>query len=71
MSDEHWVNNKQAQKDKQRWKSAGGRSAGKGSRPRTDTNSTKYRLGAKLLELKRGTPEYDETLKQWREAQGG
>ena len=45
-------------------------SYGKGDRPRTDVFSTKYKLGMRLFELERDTPEYEKTLKAWRKAKG-
>ena len=67
MDDDRWSDNPKAKEHKRRRQIVSGQ-GGKGSEPRTNTQSEAYQLGIKLGTLEQGTPEYDETLKAWRAA---
>jgi hypothetical protein len=54
-------------KDQQRKRRRLSGDAGKGDAPRNN-GSEAYRLGFALTKLEKGTPEYENTLKEWRKA---
>ncbi len=62
-----WDNNK-AKQQRAAAERLRGNTGGKGDRARNN-NSEAFRLGMKLLELKKGTKEYEATLNAWRTAQ--
>ena len=63
---EVWDNDKAKKQRKERRRLSGGQ-AGKGDAPHNNSSEA-YRLGALLMDLGQGHPDYDATLKAWREA---
>jgi hypothetical protein len=61
-----WDNEKAKRQRRHRERLSGGQ-AGKGDAPRNNTSEA-YRLGALLMELGQEHPDYDSTLKAWRNA---
>ncbi len=60
-----WDNKKAKAQKKHAERMRGG--AGKGDSPR-NVGTEAFSLGMKLLKLKKGTKEYDQTLKAWQAA---
>jgi len=61
-----WDNNK-AKQQKAAANRLRGNTGGKGDRPRNNSTEA-YRLGFRLTQLEKDTPEYNSTLKEWRKA---